>query len=124
MILRAWFREPIASHTTRKILEPVLERTIERARSERPQPRESLAQKFVIALECFEPGPPAPLMLQMREPRRRHDERRTITAHRIGKAHAALRRLSVAFGHSGRGSTCGRLVPVVKDPKATCQRAS
>ena len=49
-----------------------------------------MAQHLVLAGEDVEPWPPgkaAPLMLKMSEPGRGHDQRRSISACRVGKPH-------------------------------------
>src|ERR1700690_2739422 len=63
--------------------------------------------------ECIEPRPPSkttPLVLEMREPRRRHDQRRSAAARRIGEPHAvsSLTETDVLL-HSANS---GRRVPV------------
>ena len=60
------------------------------SRSDSPHPREVMPQNPELA-ECIEPRPPSettPLVLEIREPRRRHDQRRSAAARRIGEPYA------------------------------------
>src|SRR5262245_25013736 len=53
-----------------------------------------MSQYLVLPSEHVEPGSPreaAPLMLEMRQPCRRHDQRRTFATHRIGEPHPVSR---------------------------------
>ena len=66
-----------------------------------------VAQQCVFLRQRLQPGPPrkaVPLVLEMRKPGSRHDQRRAFAAHRIGKLHVIGRRTEAdVLVHIARG---------------------
>src|SRR5262249_17299997 len=71
-----------------------------------------VSEQFVVTREDVQPRPPgkaAPLVLEMREPGRRHHQRRSVAAHRISEANAVRRRTETDVLLHGAGPCWTRL---------------
>ncbi len=88
-----------------EITYPGLKREITDVPVRQPAAAGVMAQHLVLAGEDVEPRPPrkaAPLMLKMSEPGRGHDQRRSISARRVGKPHTICCRAETdALVHGG-----------------------
>src|SRR5882757_4535164 len=89
-----------------EIAHPGLEGNILGAPIREPAASGIVAQHLVLSCEGIEPRPPGkalPLMLEMGQPSRRHHQRRTFAAYRIGELHAIRGRAeSDALVHGNR----------------------
>src|SRR5262249_10526016 len=77
-----------------EITHPRLKREIVHVTVREPTTARIVAQDSVLARERVKPRPPrkaAPLVLKMRSPGRRHDQRRSVPAQCVGEANAVRR---------------------------------